>query len=191
MACRRFVTRLISPSQAMKSDLSTASESGSCWQLDLDEPGLQALAAALASELPGSADAELLVLGLRGDLGSGKTTFARALIQAAGHPGSVKSPTYGLLESYRLDSVAIHHLDFYRIADPAELEWLGLRELTGVMLIEWPEQGGELTPALDMVVDLELSACGRRRQVSTTAHTSRGRALMKAWRSRFLRSCKE
>ena len=149
--------------------------------LTLDEPALTALAGRLAAILI-SREFELLVIGLSGDLGTGKTTFARALIRAAGHDGPVKSPTYGLLESYELELLTIHHLDLYRIADPEELEWLGLRELQGLMLIEWPEQGGALTPTLDIRIDLLADPSGVRRQLAISACSSRGESVLRDWK---------
>lgn len=104
------------------------------------------------------------VIWLRGDLGAGKTTFARALLAALGVAGRIKSPTYSLIESYQAGALAIHHLDLYRIADPGELEWLGLDDLPGnpgLFLIEWPERGGEALPAPDLVLELAHAASGR------------------------------
>lgn len=96
-----------------------------------------------------------LVIYLQGDLGAGKTTFARALIQAMGYPNRVKSPSYGLLESYRIDPLHFLHLDLYRIGDPAELEYLAIRDqLDGncVLLAEWPEKGAGFLPEPDLVM---------------------------------------
>lgn len=116
----------------------------------LDEPAMTALSGAIAGhlEVPVS-------LYLRGALGAGKTSFARALIQALGHTGRVKSPSYGLLEHYELDTVNVLHLDLYRISDPGELEFLGLEDLINarsVLLIEWPEQGGSSLPDPDIEI---------------------------------------
>lgn len=83
----------------------------------LDEPQLVQIAARLAPALRDGG-----MLELRGDLGAGKTTFARALLQALGVDARIKSPTYSLIESYRAGPLDIHHLDLYRIADPGELE---------------------------------------------------------------------
>jgi len=96
-----------------------------------------------------------LVIYLRGDLGAGKTTFARALIQALGYRGRVKSPSYGLLELYDAGGFNVLHLDLYRIGSPGELDYLAIRDLFDkkcLLLVEWPEKGhGFLPPA-----DLEL-----------------------------------
>lgn len=104
------------------------------------------------------------VIHLHGDLGAGKTTFARALIGALGVTGRIKSPTYALIESYRCPGLVIHHLDLYRIADPGELEWLGLDELqaeTSLVLVEWPERGGDALPAADLRLSLAHAEPGR------------------------------
>ena len=87
------------------------------------------------------------VVWLQGDLGAGKTLFARAFIHALGYEGYVKSPSYGLLETYRAGGLQILHLDLYRIEDPEELEFLAIRDLfdeATVLLVEWPDRGGNL-----------------------------------------------
>jgi tRNA threonylcarbamoyladenosine biosynthesis protein TsaE len=96
-----------------------------------------------------------LVIYLRGDLGAGKTTFARALIHSLGYCGRVKSPTYGLLETYAAGGVNILHLDLYRIETPSEVEQLAVRDLFdghSLLLVEWPEKGGNFLPAADLEV---------------------------------------
>ena len=104
------------------------------------------------------------VLYLSGDLGAGKTTLTRGLLRALGHPGTVKSPTFTLVETYQLDGWRLFHWDLYRLADPEELEYLGLRDQIdgeAVLLIEWPEHGpGELPPA-DLEVTLGYAGEGR------------------------------
>ena len=114
------------------------------------------------------------VLFLRGELGTGKTTFARALLQALGVGQRVKSPTYSLIESYCTDELEIHHIDLYRISDPEELEWLGLPDLfigPNLLVVEWPERGaGALCAAISLRVlattlppRASISHCHRRR----------------------------
>lgn len=96
-----------------------------------------------------------LVIYLRGDLGAGKTTYARALIHALGYRGRVKSPSYGLLESYAINEFNVLHLDLYRIEDPSELDYLALRDLfdvNSVLLVEWPEKGDGFLPLADVVI---------------------------------------
>ena len=81
---------------------------------------------------------------LEGNLGAGKTSFVRALLQSLGFSGPVKSPTYSLMESYSFPDFSIHHLDLYRLKDPSELEYLDLEDLLkqpSIFFIEWPEQG--------------------------------------------------
>jgi tRNA threonylcarbamoyladenosine biosynthesis protein TsaE len=91
------------------------------------------------------------VIYLSGDLGAGKTTFVRAVLNSLGVSGSIKSPTYTLIESYFINHIYFHHLDLYRLKDPSELEYLGVADLLdknkNILLIEWPEQGLGFLPA--------------------------------------------
>ena len=96
-----------------------------------------------------------MVIYLRGDLGAGKTTFARAYIHALGFEGYVKSPSYGLLEIYQVGGQCVLHLDLYRIEDPEELEYLAIRDQFDkhtVLLVEWPDRGGDRLPAPDLAL---------------------------------------
>jgi tRNA threonylcarbamoyladenosine biosynthesis protein TsaE len=105
-----------------------------------------------------------LVIYLQGDLGAGKTTFARALIQGLGYPGKVKSPTYGLLESYQAGGFDFLHLDLYRIESPAELEYLALSDQfteKGVLLVEWPEKAFTALPSADIRIIFKEIDSGR------------------------------
>jgi tRNA threonylcarbamoyladenosine biosynthesis protein TsaE len=102
---------------------------------------------------------------LEGDLGAGKTTLVRGLLRGLGHHGPVRSPTYTLVETYELPGALVHHLDLYRIADPDELEFLGIRDLldgTSLVLVEWPERGAGILPAPDLRVRIEHLDQGRR-----------------------------
>lgn len=144
-----------------------------------DEAQLVALAAYLA---PGSGEGGVIHLG--GELGAGKTTFARALLKALGVGERVKSPTYSLIESYRVGPLDIHHLDLYRIADAGELEWLGLPDLwqgRTLILIEWPERGGESLPPPDLAIQLHHHDA--RRDVKACAHSLRGQRWLQNWKS--------
>jgi tRNA threonylcarbamoyladenosine biosynthesis protein TsaE len=119
------------------------------------------LGRALARVLPSS-----FVVHLRGDLGAGKSSLARALLRALGVTGSIKSPTYSLVERYPLaDGREAVHLDLYRIRDPGELDYLGLDDLGDrevLWLVEWPERGGAALPPPDLEIALEPSGKGRR-----------------------------
>lgn len=145
--------------------------------LTLALPG-EAATAALARRLAPSL-AQGAVVYLRGELGAGKTTFARALLRALGVTGPVKSPTYTLLERYAVDGREAFHLDLYRIADADELQWLGLDELevpTAIVLVEWPERGGRALPRADLEVALEHAGTGR--SVTLRAFSPRAQAWL-------------
>lgn len=120
------------------------------------------------------------VVYLHGDLGLGKTTLVRGLLRAMGFSGRVKSPSYGLIESYELAGLAVHHLDLYRLSDGEELLYLGLEDLfegPTLMLVEWAEKGFGYLPRPDWRIRLEETADGGRRlfldQCSTSSSASR------------------
>ncbi|TNF34709.1 MAG: tRNA (adenosine(37)-N6)-threonylcarbamoyltransferase complex ATPase subunit type 1 TsaE [Gammaproteobacteria bacterium] len=145
--------------------------------LRVDEAGLEAMAGALARVLePGT------VLFLQGDLGAGKTTFVRALLRALGWQQAVKSPTYTIVESYPLAQFTLHHFDCYRLADPQELQLLGIRDYfdgDSVVAVEWPDKGAGYLSTPDLVVALEGS--GASRQLQWQACSKRGERLQKAF----------
>ncbi|HZH56386.1 tRNA (adenosine(37)-N6)-threonylcarbamoyltransferase complex ATPase subunit type 1 TsaE [Yanghanlia caeni] len=112
---------------------------------------------------------------LRGDLGAGKTSFARALLRAAGIRGRIKSPSYALVESYNLSSLHFYHLDFYRFSDSREWLDAGFRDIlddTAIVVIEWPEQAGAMLPPPDL--DIQLIHEDEGRSAVLTAHSEKG-----------------
>ncbi|MFC5741648.1 tRNA (adenosine(37)-N6)-threonylcarbamoyltransferase complex ATPase subunit type 1 TsaE [Dyella tabacisoli] len=152
------------------------------WEL-ADEAATVALAARLATVLidnGGHAESDRgLVIYLHGELGAGKTSFARALLGALGVGERIKSPTYSLVESYQAQGRLAWHLDLYRIADPGELEWLGLDALSdpaALVLVEWPERGAGALPVADLQLDLNYAGMGR--QATWHSHTERGARVL-------------
>jgi len=123
-----------------------------------DEAATSALGAALAGTAPRGA-----VVYLHGDLGAGKSTLARAWLRALGVAGTVRSPTYTLVERYRLaDGGEALHLDLYRIGSAGELEFLGLDEADAALwLVEWPDRGAGALPPADLHLRLEIEGAGR------------------------------
>src|SRR5512139_85239 len=139
-----------------------------------DDAATAALAARVGAAVDGG-----LVAYLHGPLGAGKSSFARALLQSMGVAWRIKSPTYSLMESYPLGDAQAWHLDLYRIADPDELEWLGmdaLGEAAALVLIEWPERGIGAIPAADLDVFLEYAGTGRHAVLR--AASARGEHLL-------------
>ncbi len=124
-----------------------------------DESAMLALGAELAGEFSGGG-----TVWLQGDLGAGKTTLVRGLLRGLGFDGRVKSPSYGLLESYELTGLSVHHLDLYRLGHPEEIAYLGLEDLTGdprLLLVEWPEQGRGWLPEPDWAIRIDHDGTGR------------------------------
>jgi len=112
---------------------------------------------------------------LRGELGAGKTALTRAFLRACGITGRIKSPSYALLESYKVSSLYFYHIDFYRFSDSSEWQDAGFRDLfrpDAVVLIEWPEKAGDQLPAPDIMVHLSYAGDGRHARLE--AHTKRG-----------------
>ncbi len=148
-----------------------------------DEAATQRAGAALARALP-DVRARNLIVGLMGELGSGKTTLARALLRALGVTGTVRSPTFTLVEPYETARGAVHHLDLYRLEPgAAALEGLGFRDLRGMpglLLVEWPERAGGALGPLDLSVTLEHAGQGRR--IGLEAQGEVGREWLEAGR---------
>ena len=148
---------------------------GSFTQFLPDEAATVAAGSAIGRALTSGA-----VVFLVGELGAGKTTFTRGVLRALGHAGSVKSPTYTLCEPYDLaDSGQFCHLDLYRLSDPGELEFLGIRDYiaSGAMLfIEWPSKGECWLPTPDLQVALVDSDNGR--ELTITVLTDNGEAVL-------------
>jgi tRNA threonylcarbamoyladenosine biosynthesis protein TsaE len=136
----------------------------------------EALGGVLAEACPPSC-----VIYLEGELGAGKTTLVRGFLRGLGYGGAVKSPTYTLLEPYELPHRRCFHFDLYRLADPGELEYLGVRDLLqgdAILLVEWPERGrGELPPP-DLLIQIHYLAGGRRIELEPL--TARGGLLLDA-----------
>ena len=139
-----------------------------------DEQATIALAGEVYHALP--VDHSGWTILLTGELGAGKSTFARALITAAGHTGSVPSPTYTLVEPYKLASGNIYHIDLYRVSAEDELYYLGFDELDdGLCLVEWPDRAPRLAEAADLLVELRYEGAARRATLS--GRSERGLAL--------------
>ena len=145
---------------------------------DLNIVGEEAMVAfgrSLSSRLP-----KPLIITLQGDLGAGKTTLSRGVLQGLGHKGAVKSPTYTLVEPYKLAVGVVYHFDLYRLVDAEELDYMGFADYledAALCLIEWPERGEGFLPPAD--VSTSITHEYRGRLVTVDAHSVRGEALVR------------
>lgn len=186
-ACNRVCAYIIEYTSAMASALDTFSQH--CRQ-EADTATLaQSLAHILSQYLLGY-PSQHLNLALEGDLGAGKTTFARYLIQGIGYVGRVKSPTYTLCEPYPLQlsaspviEITAHHFDLYRMRTPHEWQEAGFAEyfdVPGFCLIEWPEKAEGTLPPMDIQISLssQSDSAETSRDITFSAHTVAGNTLL-------------
>jgi tRNA threonylcarbamoyladenosine biosynthesis protein TsaE len=151
-----------------------------------DESATLALAARLAQQIlktVSTGGQNNFIIYLQGELGAGKTCFARGFLRGLGYQDRVKSPTYTVVEPYPLTDLTVYHMDLYRLADPEELEYLGVRDLTGnntILLIEWPERGQGVLPIADLTVHLHHCDQSQQtgRQISLQAENTEAGKLV-------------
>lgn len=125
-------------------------------------------------------------LYMRGPLGAGKTTLVRGFLRALGFAGTVKSPTYTLVEPYNLNKHTVIHFDFYRIAQPVELETIGVRDYfdrSAICLVEWPEKAGACLEAPDLLIAITFgtdrgTGSADHRRVELQSMSATGEALL-------------
>lgn len=120
-----------------------------------------------------------VTLYLNGDLGAGKTTLSRGMIQGLGYSGNVKSPTYTLVEEYAIGEKIIYHFDLYRLADPEELEFMGIRDYFAdntICLIEWAEKGADLLSPPDLLVNIGYAE--NARNIELVAQSTMGQQII-------------
>ena len=144
-----------------------------CWQTEDDT-------CAFAQQLARLPAIRSAFVELRGELGAGKTSFVRHLLQALGVQGRIKSPTYAVVEPHEAGDLKIWHFDFYRFTDPREWEDAGFRDLfasAGLKLAEWPDNARAALPLADLAIDLRVNADASR-SVTLTAQTALGAALL-------------
>src|SRR6056297_2068449 len=146
-----------------------------------DPAATEALGRALAMPMAEASSRAPLVVHLAGPLGAGKTTLVRGLLRGLGYEGRVRSPTFTLLEPYELSPCDVVHLDLYRLADPGELDYLGLVDMLApgtLVLVEWAERGGARLPQADLRVGLDYAGTGRAADCAPLSLA--GRAILAA-----------
>lgn len=146
-----------------------------------DEAATEALGQALAGPLRRACRTAPVVVSLEGPLGAGKTTLARGLLRGLGHDGRVRSPTFTLLEPYELEGCMVIHLDLYRLADPAELDYLGLVDLVvpgSLVVVEWAARAANRLPQVDLRIRLDYD--GQARVADCAALTPVGHGVIDA-----------
>ena len=146
-----------------------------------DEAATLSVAGVLADCLAGRG-----LVFLKGQLGAGKTTFCRGILRGMGHAGAVKSPTFTLVEPYKLAQGQVYHFDLYRLSDPNELEYIGVDDyLDGqnLCLVEWPERAEGCLPEADLLVRLEVD--GDARRLTIGAHSDHGESVIRRMRTQL------
>ena len=147
------------------------------------EADTAAFAQQLAHKMMANSALAQAFITLHGNLGAGKTTLVRHLLQALGVPGRIKSPTYAVVEAYDLPQLAIWHFDFYRFDDPLEWEDAGFRDIfasPGLKLAEWPEKAAGLAPQTDLAIPIDATDDTQRR-VHLRPLSACGTQLLQAW----------
>lgn len=143
-----------------------------------DEQATLNLGASIARVLP--ALPERFLIALNGDLGAGKTTLVRGVLRGLAYEGRVKSPTYPLLETYKIPGFLLNHFDLYRLESPEALIEAGFEEIlggSGVSFVEWPDRAGQYLPKIDWNIAITDSVSGGR-SLAIEAYSAQGEACL-------------